>query len=119
MAKDTTKPRYLQDKDGNVNLYAGADIEAARINGMVDPVGRKSNGEPWNPEVEEGEVSPAEAAGEVAKVDAERKARIAQRKDKEAEASRKAGEKAAAEATVEPPKPDFRVEVIDPKKGKK
>lgn len=107
--------RWLQDADGNVRLYAGEDIEAAKINGLKEPTGRKSNGEEWNPEPEEGEQSQADAAAALAKANAEHKAKVSARKEKEAEAARKA----AGEPEEQPPKADMRVEIVEPQKPAK
>lgn len=52
------KPMWLE-KDGKVELQM--DSEAAKADGWVEPEGVKSNGEPWNPEPENGELTQAEA----------------------------------------------------------
>lgn len=54
------KARYLE-KDGKVELYASADLDAARKNGWEEPTTVRGNGEPWNPEPEGDEMTQAEA----------------------------------------------------------
>ncbi len=119
MANEKIAPRYLQDANGNVRLYAGDDIAAAQANGVVEPVGKKANGEDWNPVVEEGDKSQAEAVAEVAKANTERQGKIDARKAKDAEAAKRDADKAAAAAPALAPKPDFRVEVVEAAKPKK
>lgn len=119
MATEKQAPRYLQDADGNVALYAGDDIDAAKQHGKQEPEGRKANGEEWNPTVEEGDKSQAEAVAEVAEANAERQSKIDARKAKDAEAAKKDADKAAAAAPVIEPPADLRVEVVESKKSKK
>jgi len=118
MATEKQAARFLQDADGNVRLYAGEDIAAANANGIKEPTGRKANGEEWNPTVEEGVKTQAEAAGELAKMNSEYQAKIDARKAAEAEKSRKEGEKAREEAPERTRTPDFRVEIINAPKDK-
>lgn len=58
----TAKPMWLE-KDGEVKFHA--DSEAAKAEGWEEPEGLRSNGEPWNPESEDGEMTQAEALAKV------------------------------------------------------
>lgn len=57
-----TKPMWLE-KDGKVSLQM--DSEAAKADGWVEPEGVRSNGEPWNPEPKDGELTQADALAKV------------------------------------------------------
>lgn len=67
-------PRWLE-KDGERRLFAADDLEAARANGWKEPEGVRGNGEPWNPEPVEGETPQLVHVAEVAKANAEAKAK--------------------------------------------
>lgn len=84
MAK--THARWLE-KDGKVSLYSGSDVDAALANGAKEPKGIRPNGEPWNPEVFDGEGLP-QSDSVVAVADGIKavQAKEAERKDKEAQA---------------------------------
>ena len=116
--KKEAAPRYLQDASGEVRLYSGADIDAGLATGLKEPTSTRANGEPWNAvEVEEDERTQEMAIGDMLKTKAERDAKIAARKAKEAEEARKQAEKTRAEGPTEDvivPRPDFRVEVVNP-----
>lgn len=62
MAKKHAK--YLA-KDGETKLFHGDDVEQGLKDGWSIATGNKSNGEPWNPEVREDEVSILDAQAEV------------------------------------------------------
>ncbi len=115
--KQNASPRYLQDKDGKVELYAANDLEAARMNGWKEPTTVRGNGEPWNVEPElEGEKTQADAIGEVAKANAERQSKIDAQRDKDV------AEQAKNQPDPPAEKADFRVEIVEaqkPAKGKK
>lgn len=76
------------EKDGKTELHHGEDVEQALKDGWKVAEGNKSNGEPWNPEVRDDELSPLDAQAEVLrsnkvrqdKLDAEQ-AREAKRQD--------------------------------------
>ena len=51
-------PMWLE-KDGKVELQA--DSEAAKADGWEEPTNNRSNGEPWNPPSQGGEMTQAEA----------------------------------------------------------
>lgn len=51
------KPMWLE-KDGKIEFHP--DSEAAKADGWEEPEGVRSNGEPWNPEPKEGELTQAE-----------------------------------------------------------
>lgn len=106
--------RWLQDKDGKVRLYAADDLTAAYANGMKEPDGVRGNGEPWNPEPIEGEVSQVDALAEVSKADAERRAKAAKRAEKDAKPEVAQDLSAALEAQGA-----VKVEIVEPAKAKK
>lgn len=56
--------KYLL-KDGQVELFHGDDVEDALKSGWAVAEGNKSNGESWNPEVRDDEVSILDAQAEV------------------------------------------------------
>lgn len=56
--------KYLE-KDGDVQLFHGDDVEDALKSGWKVAEGNKSNGEPWNSEVREDELSVSDAQAEV------------------------------------------------------
>jgi len=56
--------KYLE-KDGDTKLFHGDDVDQALKDGWAIAEGNKSNGEPWNPEVRDDEVSIADAQAEV------------------------------------------------------
>lgn len=115
MTKQEKSPARWLEKDRERHLYAGDDVEAAKANGWAEPKFNKSNGEPWNPEPEDGEASQADAQALVGAGLNEVKARRAEKADKAAAAARKA----AGDPVVAPPKADMRVEIVEPVKPKK
>lgn len=56
------KPMWLE-KDGEIELHM--DSEVAKADGWSEPEGVRSNGEPWNPEPKEGELTQADALARV------------------------------------------------------
>lgn len=64
-----SKPMWLE-KDGKVELQM--DSDAAKAGGWEEPTKPKSNGEPWNPEPKEGELTQAEV---LARLEAKPKAK--------------------------------------------
>lgn len=74
--------KYLV-KDFEVKLFHGDDVEDALKDGWAYPATPMSNGAPWNPEVEDDEVSAADAAAEVQKANGERQAKKDAEKAKE------------------------------------
>lgn len=116
MAKNQEWARYLE-KDGEVRLFGSEQIEDARGDGWKEPTRARGNGEPWNPEVIEGEGEPAaESQAIVAKgrekIDQARTERL----NKQAEEQAKLAEDSRASIENQP---DFKVEVIEPAKATK
>lgn len=115
--------KYLQKTQSGfatpeVKLFHGDDVEDALKEGWTEPTGTRANGEPWNPEVEEDEVSYVDAGAEVQKANDARAEKIAQRKETERQKAAAESEKAQAKAEAEnPPAPDFRVQVVEPQKA--
>lgn len=73
--------KYLH-KDGEVNLFAGDEVEDALADGWEYPKFPRSNGEDWNPEVPADEVSAADAAAEVQKANRARQEKLDAREAK-------------------------------------
>ncbi|XQA74600.1 hypothetical protein ACM9XA_03420 [Xanthomonas sacchari] len=67
--------KYLH-KDGEVKLFPGDEVEDALADGWELPKFPRSNGEEWNPEVPEDEVSAADAAAEVLKANRARQEKL-------------------------------------------
>lgn len=67
--------KYLH-KDGEVKLFPGDEVEGAMADGWELPKFPRSNGEEWNPEVPEDEVSAADAAAEVLKANRVRQEKL-------------------------------------------
>lgn len=67
-------PRWLE-KDGKVSLQL--DSEQALADGWKEPKGEKPNGEPWNPEAKDGELTQAEAIAYVPAPKAPKPAKVA------------------------------------------
>lgn len=116
--KEEQHALYMMKKDGNAysraELIPADEVEDKRAAGYVEPIGQKANGAKWN---DEGDLAAQDAAAELAKVGAERKAEKDKKKADEREKARK-----EAEANAVPPQehPDLRVEVVEqPKASKK
>lgn len=91
---DVKHAKYLT-KDGKTELFHGDDVEDAQKDGWVIADGKKSNGEPWNPEVRDDEVSILDAQAEVERSNKVRQDKI------DAEDAKKA-EKEAPKAEAKP-----------------
>lgn len=113
MATDKKHAMWMENKEGERGLYHADDVEAALLNGYTKLEGERANGEPWNPEPEEGEVYQLDAAAEAAKATKEAQAKKDEKKAKAAEEQRKLNEKAAKDADQQP---DMKVQVVHPKK---
>jgi hypothetical protein len=109
---ETKYPRWLE-KDGERRLFAADDVEAACINGWSEPEGVRGNGEPYNPEPVEGETPQVVHVAELAKANAEVKAKRDEAKAKADEKARKDAEKARESA---PEQADMKVQIVEPKK---
>ncbi|MGX9958527.1 hypothetical protein ACW0US_07075 [Xanthomonas euvesicatoria] len=80
--------KYLH-KDGKVELFPGDEVEKALADGWEYPKFPRSNGEEWNPELPDDEVSAADAAAEVLKANRARQEKLDAREAKDAKASAK------------------------------
>jgi len=95
--------KYLE-KDGEIKLFHGDDVEDAKGDGWKEPEGKKSNGEEWNPAPVEDEVSIADAQAEVLKANEKRQEKIdakeaaEQKKQDDAAAKARADQEKAAKA---------------------
>lgn len=78
--------KYLH-KGGEVKLFPGDEVEDALSDGWELPKFPRSNGEDWNPEVPEDEVSAADAAAEVLKANRARQEKL-DAKEAKAEAAK-------------------------------
>lgn len=67
--------KYLH-KDDQVRLFPGDEVEDALADGWEFPKFPRSNGEEWNPEVPDDEVSAADAAAEVLKANRARQEKL-------------------------------------------
>ena len=86
---DYKHAKYLH-KDGEVKLFPGDEVEDALASGWEYPKFPRSNGDEWNPEVPEDEVSAADAAAEVLKANRARQEKL---EAKEAKAEQPKAEK--------------------------
>jgi hypothetical protein len=98
---DRKLAKYME-KDGEVKLFGGEDVEGAQSDGWSEPKFKKSNGEDWNPSVRDDEVAASDAQAEVMKSNAARQEKIdaeQEKEDKKAEAdkARKVDQKKQAE----------------------
>lgn len=80
--------KYLE-KDGDVQLHHGDDVEQALKDGWKIAEGNKSNGEPWNPEVRDDEVSVADAQAEVIRSNKVRQDKVDAQEAKEEKSAKK------------------------------
>lgn len=78
--------KYLT-KDNKVQLFPGDEVEDALADGWEYPKFPRSNGEEWNPDTPEDEVSAADAAGEVLKSNRARQKKLDAREAKEEKAA--------------------------------
>lgn len=113
MTKEKQHALYLADpEDGRIHLVHADDVEDRQKAGWKEPEGPQANGKPWNEE----KMLPGQTlAAEFAKAASEEEAKEAAKQADEEEKARKEAEKAEAK---EPPKPDMRVEVVQPKAKK-
>lgn len=74
--------KYLT-KDSKVELFPGDEVEDALASGWQYPTFPRSNGEEWNPETPEDEVSAADAAAEVLKSNRARQKKLDAREVKD------------------------------------
>jgi len=91
---DKKHAQYLE-KDGETKLFHGDDVEQGLKDGWKIAEGNKSNGEPWNPEVRDDEVSILDAQAEVIRSNQVRQDKVdeqdaKQEKKAEAEADKSA-----------------------------
>ena len=108
MAKKEEHALYLVNPDtSHAELVHADDLEAKRAVGWKEPTNNKPNGQPYNHEdALEGQDAAAEGAKKAAEVKAEKDVK----KQKDADAARKAADKAREDAPVVP---DFKVEIIN------
>jgi hypothetical protein len=111
---DKKHAMWLENRDGERHLFHADDVEAAKGNGYTAIEGVRANGEPWNP-TDEDALASLDAAAESQKASNDYAAKKAEKKAKEDEANRKANEEAQK---AHDQKPDFKVEVVEPKKSK-
>ncbi len=76
--------KYLE-KDGKTELFHGEDVEQALKDGWKVADGNKSNGEPWNPEVRDDEVSILDAQAEVVRSNKVRQDKVEAKEEKKAD----------------------------------
>lgn len=72
------------EKDGDVQLFHGDDVDQALKDGWKIVEGNKSNGEPWNPEVRDDEVSILDSQAEVIRSNKVRQDKVAAADEKKA-----------------------------------
>lgn len=95
---DHKHAQYLT-KDGKTELHHKDDIEDALKNGWTVADGEKSNGEPWNPETRDDEVSILDAQAEVQRSNKVRQDKIdAEDAKEEAKTAESKADAAKAEA---------------------
>lgn len=78
---DKKHAKYLT-KDGETKLFHGDDVEQGLKDGWTVADGNKSNGEPWNPEVREDELSPLDAQAEVIRSNQVRQGKVDAQEEK-------------------------------------
>ncbi len=76
--------KYLE-KDGKTELFHGEDVEQALKDGWNVAEGNKSNGEPWNPEVRDDEVSILDAQAEVVRSNKVRQDKVEAKEEKKSD----------------------------------
>ncbi len=76
--------KYLE-KDGKTELFHGEDVEQALKDGWKVAEGNKSNGEPWNPEVRDDEVSILDAQAEVVRSNKVRQDKVEAKEEKKSD----------------------------------
>lgn len=76
--------KYLE-KDGKTDLFHGEDVEQALKDGWKIAEGNKSNGEPWNPEVRDDEVSILDAQAEVVRSNKVRQDKVEAKEEKKSD----------------------------------
>ncbi len=76
--------KYLE-KDGKTELFHGEDVEQALKDGWKVADGNKSNGEPWNPEVRDDEVSILDAQAEVVRSNKVRQDKVEAKEQKKSD----------------------------------
>ncbi len=76
--------KYLE-KDGKTELFHGEDVEQALKDGWEVAEGNKSNGEPWNPEVRDDEVSILDAQAEVVRSNKVRQDKVEAKEEKKSD----------------------------------
>lgn len=81
---DKKHAKYLE-KDGKTELFHGDDVEQALKDGWKIAEGNKSNGEPWNPEVRDDEVSILDAQAEVVRSNKVRQDKVEAKEEKKAD----------------------------------
>ncbi len=111
MAAKEAKHAMWLEKDGKRNLYHADDVEAAMLNGWTKVEGERANGELWNPEVEDDEAYPLDAAAEAMKATNEAKAKKDAKKAEEAKKAHDAAVKAGQDADNAAA---MKVQVVDP-----
>jgi hypothetical protein len=106
--------QFMENDKGERGLYHGDDVEAALQNGFKKVEGLRANGEPWNPEPEDGEEYSLDQLADAQRAVNKAAAEKAEKKAKKKAEARKGDEKAQAEAQkAHDQKPDLKVQVVE------